>query len=76
MLTSLGTFINGVVSSAQTSLVPGIIALALIVAGATWALGNHQKGKEAATAALIGGAIMLLAVTLASALKAGIGAPA
>lgn len=73
MLTSLGSFLNNVVTSAQTSVVPAIIAIALLIAGATWALGNHERGKSGVTAALIGGAVMLLAITLANGIKTGVG---
>lgn len=70
MFTAAGTFITTLVASAVTSLALPIVAIGLVVAGAIWAAGNHQRGKEAATAALIGGAVMLLAQTLSTGLGA------
>lgn len=74
MFTALGAFLNNILTSAQTSLVPAIIGISLLIGGATWALGNHDRGKSAVVAGLIGGAIMLLAVTLATALRSSLGA--
>ena len=70
MFTAAGTFLSGLVTSAQTSLTPAIIAGGLLIGGATWALGNHMGGKTAVAAAMIGGAVMLLAITMSTALVA------
>ena len=70
MFTGLGTFGNAIVLSAQQNLTPLIVAAALLAGGATWALGKHDDGKRAVLAALCGGAVMLLAITMSTALVA------
>lgn len=68
MLTPIGAFVTAIVTSAVASVVLPIVALGLIVAGITFMLGNHEHGKTRATWALFGGAIALMANTLATAL--------
>lgn len=53
-----------------TTLAPAIIAIALFIAGFVLAMGNHQRGKELAVMAFIGGAVMLGAQTMASSIHA------
>ena len=72
MLGPLGTFVTGVVTSAESTVVLPIIALALILAGVYWAFGNHEHGKSRAIAALLGGALALMAQPLAAALQGGV----
>ena len=72
MLAPLGTFITGIVTSAEATVVLPLIALSLILAGIYWAYGNHEHGKGKATAALIGGAIALMAQPLSAALGSGV----
>lgn len=75
MLGPLGTFVTGIVQSAITSLATPIVAAGLFAGGATWAIGDHRGGRSIVIAALVGGAVMLLALTLAQGLG-GAAAPA
>jgi hypothetical protein len=66
----LGAFINGALTSAQTSLTPVIVMAGLLIGGAMWATGNIPGGRSMVIGALIGGAIMLLAVSISTAMMA------
>ena len=52
------------------ALAPMIIGIAVFIAGVGLAFGNHQKGKEGVALALLGGAIMLGAKTIAAGVHA------
>lgn len=72
MLAPLGTFITGIVTSAEATIVLPIIALCLIIAGLYWAFNGHEHGKGRASAALFGGALALMAQPIATALQGGV----
>jgi len=72
MLAPLGTFINNLVVAAQGALAIPIVAAGLLVGGAYFAMNNSMAGKGWVIGALIGGGIMLLAVSLAGGLGAGV----
>ncbi len=67
MLSSLLPILQNILNSA-IPLVPVIVGIAIAIAGATLALGNHQRGKEGIMVALVGGAVMLAAPSIGSAL--------
>lgn len=69
MLASLLTLLTTILTQALT-LVPIIAGFALLIAGGTMALGNHQRGKEGVITALIGTAIMLTSMTVGAAVHA------
>lgn len=66
---AIGAYVTALLTSAQTGLAVPIGAVGLFAGGATWALGNHDRGKSLVIAALIGVAIMLLALTVAKTLQ-------
>ena len=72
MLGPIGTFVGAIVTSAIASVVLPVIALGLIIAGITFAVGNHEHGKSRATWAMVGGAVALMANTLATGLGGAI----
>ena len=72
MLAPIGTFVTGLVTSAEATVVLPVIALAFIVGGLTWAWSNHEHGKAKVVAGLIGGALALMAQPLATALQGGV----
>ncbi len=72
MLTPVGTFINGIVTSAEATVVLPAVALALMLAGLYWAHSNHEHGKQKAMAGLIGGALAIMAPSISTALSGGI----
>lgn len=74
MLGPLGTWVTSLVMSAQTALAIPITAAGLFAAGATWAIGDHRNGRTILIAALVGGGVMLLALTLAQGLGGASGA--
>jgi Na+/phosphate symporter len=47
-----------------------ILGFCIFVAGAVYAFGNHNHGKERGLAAMVGGAIMLASQTLAASFHA------
>jgi ABC-type Fe3+-siderophore transport system permease subunit len=61
---AIGAYVTALLTSAQTGLAIPIGAVGLFAGGATWALGNHERGKSLVIAALIGLAVMLLALTV------------
>ena len=67
MFSSLFGLLSGILTQA-TGFVPYVVGFALIIAGGTLALGNHQHGKTAVALALVGGAVMLAAPTIGQAL--------
>lgn len=67
MLNSLLPIVQNILNSA-IPLVPVIVGIAIFIAGATLALGNHQRGKEGIMVALVGGAVMLAAPSMGAAL--------
>lgn len=67
MLTPIQSVLSALLDQG-VALVPVIVGLALLVAGGVMAIGNHQKGREGALFALIGGAIMLGSKTIAAAI--------
>lgn len=69
MLTPVGNIVGSLLDQLIT-LAPLIIGLAIFIAGVVLAFGNHQRGKEGVAMALIGGALMLGAKTIASAVHA------
>jgi hypothetical protein len=72
MLTPVGTFISGVVTSAEATIVLPVVALCLIIAGIYWAFNGHEHGKGRAMAALLGGAVAFMAQPIATALQSGV----
>jgi hypothetical protein len=72
MLTPIGTFLTGLVTGAEASIVLPVIALAFIIGGLTWALSNHDHGRAKVIGGLIGGAIALMAQPIAVALQGGV----
>lgn len=66
MLTPVFNFLTQLLAALLT-LVPLIGGVALILAGAYLALGNHQRGREGIICALCGLAVMLGAQTMAAA---------
>ncbi len=70
MFGPLGSYVTHIITSAITSLAVPIVAAGLFAGGATWAIGDHKGGRSIVIAALVGGAVMLLALTLAQALGA------
>ncbi|MES2360123.1 MAG: hypothetical protein V4529_17410 [Gemmatimonadota bacterium] len=68
MFGSLGTLVTGIITSAIDTLAVPIVAAGLFAGGATWAIGDHRAGRSIVIAALVGGAVMLLALTLAQSL--------
>jgi hypothetical protein len=69
MFTSLGTFLQTAVDSAQQSLFLPVFIIAALIAAAVWMLGRHGEGKSLAMATLIGGSIWMLAKTLGTAFQ-------
>lgn len=63
------TLITGFLAQLTPLAIP-LVTIFLFLAGAYWASGNQNHGKEKAIAAFIGGAIMLGAQTMASGLHA------
>jgi VIT1/CCC1 family predicted Fe2+/Mn2+ transporter len=63
----IAAWLTSSLASLLTLAIP-LVGLALFIAGVYWALGNHNHGRDRAIAAMIGGAIMLSAQTLASAI--------
>lgn len=72
MLAPIGTFVDAIGTSAVASVAIPIIALGLIIAGITFVLGNHEHGKQRATWALAGGAVILMAKGLATAMSGAV----
>lgn len=70
MFNGVAAMVNGLVANAQTVLTPAVVALSLLIGGLVWATGNTNFGKSMVVAALIGGVIMLLAISIATALMA------
>lgn len=68
MFTAPIAFMTSLVTQAVGFALP-VVGLALIVSGGIWALGNHQEGQAKSKAALIGGAVMLLAQQIATGLS-------
>lgn len=66
MIAPIITFLNNLLTQAGGLALP-LIGLALLFAGAIMVLGNHHKGREGIICALIGGAVMLSAQTIAAA---------
>lgn len=67
MFSSLISVLTNILNSG-VSLVPIVVGIALVIAGATLTLGNHQHGKSGVLLALVGGAVMLAAPTIGTAL--------
>jgi hypothetical protein len=69
VLNPLVSFATSLLTSAQPLAIP-IVGIALFIAGVTLAFGNHQHGKVGVAMALVGGAVMLSAQTMAAAVHA------
>lgn len=72
MLTPVGTFINGIATALESSIVLPCVGIALILAGIYWMFTRSEHGKEKAVAALMGGALAFMGPSLAAALSGGI----
>ncbi len=69
MLAPLLALLNTILTQGLT-LVPVIVGFALLLGGATLALGNHQRGKEGIICGLLGGAVMLTSMSIGAAVHA------
>jgi uncharacterized membrane protein len=78
MFNGIGAFITAIVTNMQT-IVLAVITLALAWAGYQFLTGNPQGGKDWLRNAFVGGALVLLAVPIATgirgALAGGVGVP-
>jgi hypothetical protein len=68
----IGVFLSGIVTSAEARVVLPAVSLALLIAGLYWAFTHSEHGKTKAIAALMGGALAIMAPTLATALSGGV----
>jgi len=64
MFTPVAALLTAILTAALVLVAP-IVGAALFGGGATWAVGKHENGKSAVLAGLIGGAVMLLSLTVA-----------
>lgn len=64
MFAPLAALFIALLTAAAVLVIP-IVGAALFGGGVQWAVGNHERGKSAVLAGLIGGAIMLLSLTIA-----------
>ncbi len=71
-MSPIGVFLAGIVTSAEATVVLPAISLALVIAGIYWAFTHSEHGKTKAIAALMGGALAIMAPSLATALSGGI----
>jgi TrbC/VIRB2 pilin len=60
----IGAFIAGIVTSAEAQIVLPAVSLALILAGLYWMFTRSEHGKEKAMAALMGGALAIMAPSI------------
>lgn len=68
MIDPIRAFLMGLLAQGITLAIP-VVGLALVAAGVTVALGNHNRGKEGIIAALVGGAVILSSQTMATAIS-------
>ena len=71
-MSPIGAFLAGIVTSAESTVVLPAISLALLIAGVYWAFTHSEHGKTKAIAALMGGALAIMAPSLATALSGGV----
>jgi hypothetical protein len=71
-MTPIGAFLAGIVTSAEATVVLPAISLALLIAGLYWAFTHSEHGKTKAIAALIGGALAIMAPAITTALSGGV----
>jgi len=71
-MSPIGAFLAGIVTSAEATVVLPAISLALVIAGIYWAFTHSEHGKTKAIAALMGGALAIMAPSLATALSGGV----
>lgn len=74
-LAPIAAWLTTTLTALMTLALP-LVGIALFVAGAYWALGNSNHGKEKAFAAFLGGVLMLSAQSLATSLHIGSGTAA
>jgi hypothetical protein len=68
----IGAFLAGIVTSAEAQIVLPAVSLALLIAGLYWAFTHSEHGKTKAIAALMGGALAIMAPSIATSLSGGI----
>ena len=68
----IGAFLSSIVSSAESTVVLPAVGLALLISGLYWAFTHSEHGKTKAVAALMGGALAIMAPALATALSGSV----
>lgn len=70
MFAPVGAFVASLLTSAAGALIAPVVGVGLFLAGIAWAFGNSQEGKGKSIAAMIGGAVMILAPGIGASIAA------